>query len=305
MTLPREILPGTFWLVSRRCAQGQFLLRPDDETNEIFEYCLAEAASRYSIGLIAWLVMSNHYHGVIYDERGELPAFLAHLHRNTAKALNARWGRRENLWSSEETSLVQLVSLEDIFDKVIYVLTNPIKADLVDTAAHWPGSSSFGHLDAKPKPRARPRFYFAEAGTMPPAATLHVHTPHCVDAEIWNARVREAVARVEEDHRARRRKTGKRLIGRRAVLSASPFETVPSPREPGALRPTVACKDTSLRAKLLEHVRAFRAWYRRARREFFGGDLNAEFPPGTYKMRRMGVRCAPFPNGDLMLAGPA
>jgi len=30
MTLPREIIPGRFYLITRRCTQRQFLLRPDD-----------------------------------------------------------------------------------------------------------------------------------------------------------------------------------------------------------------------------------------------------------------------------------
>jgi len=34
------------YMITRRCTQRQFLMRPDDETNNAFIYCLAEAASR-------------------------------------------------------------------------------------------------------------------------------------------------------------------------------------------------------------------------------------------------------------------
>ena len=44
MTLPREVIPERFYMVTRRCTQRLFLLRPDSETNNVFLYCLAEAA---------------------------------------------------------------------------------------------------------------------------------------------------------------------------------------------------------------------------------------------------------------------
>jgi len=46
MSRPRQVLPGQFYLVTRRCTQRQFLLRPDAATNNAFTYCLIEAAQR-------------------------------------------------------------------------------------------------------------------------------------------------------------------------------------------------------------------------------------------------------------------
>jgi hypothetical protein len=56
MSLPRQVLQGTFYLLTRRCTQRQFLLRPDEETNNAFVYCLAEAAQRFDID---WSSSSN------------------------------------------------------------------------------------------------------------------------------------------------------------------------------------------------------------------------------------------------------
>jgi hypothetical protein len=36
--LPGRVLPGQFYLVTRRCTQRTFLLRPDAETNNAFTY---------------------------------------------------------------------------------------------------------------------------------------------------------------------------------------------------------------------------------------------------------------------------
>jgi putative transposase len=151
MTAPRRIVPGDTYLITRRCTRREYLLRPDNTTNEIFGYCLAEAAHRFGIGLLAWKAMSNHYHAVVHDPKGRLPAFLEQFHKMLAKALNARWGRWENLWSTEETCVTRLVMAQDVFDKVLYVLCNPI-------AGARPSSTSMasrGRIDGRASSSAR------------------------------------------------------------------------------------------------------------------------------------------------------
>jgi REP element-mobilizing transposase RayT len=143
VTAPRRIVPGDIHHVTRRCSRREFLLVPDDVTKKIVEYCLAEAAGRFKVGLIAWCVMSNHYHAVLHDPKGNLPAFLEHFHKMVAKAMNARWDRWENFWSTEETCVTRLVSDQDVFDAVVYVLANPLAADLVAAGtgrslSRWP-----------------------------------------------------------------------------------------------------------------------------------------------------------------------
>ena len=49
MTAPRQVLPGATYLVTRRCVQRQFLLRPSRQTNQTFLYVLALAAARYRV----------------------------------------------------------------------------------------------------------------------------------------------------------------------------------------------------------------------------------------------------------------
>jgi REP element-mobilizing transposase RayT len=59
--LPRQVLPGQFYMITRRCAQRQLLLRPDRETNNAFTYCLIEAALRCQVEVLLTCAMSNHY----------------------------------------------------------------------------------------------------------------------------------------------------------------------------------------------------------------------------------------------------
>lgn len=117
MTMPRQVLPGTFYMLTRRCTQRQFLLRPDDETNNAFAYCLAEAAQRFEIELIVAQQMSNHHHTTFFDRHGRVIEFVAHFHKMLAKCQNALRGRWENLWSTEPPCLVELVEPADVIAK--------------------------------------------------------------------------------------------------------------------------------------------------------------------------------------------
>jgi REP element-mobilizing transposase RayT len=105
--LPRQVLPRQFYLITRRCTQRQFLLRPDSATNNAFLYCLIDAASRCDIDVLLPCAMSNHYHVVIYDRAGRYPEFIEHFHKLLARSQNALRGRWENFWSSEQTCVVE------------------------------------------------------------------------------------------------------------------------------------------------------------------------------------------------------
>jgi putative transposase len=150
MAHPRRVVPGETYLITRRCYQRTFRLRPCAETNRIFLYCLAFAAQRTGVVLHAVCVMSNHHHLVVTDVRGVLPEFLRELHRLTAKAINASQGQWENLWAAEPCNAVRLVTDGDVEDKIAYVVANPVAAGLVAQPEQWPGVSlcaDFARLD--------------------------------------------------------------------------------------------------------------------------------------------------------------
>ena len=76
VTQPRQVVPGRCYLITRRVAERRFLLRPDATTKQVVLYCIARAAQRYGVELHALQVLSNHYHLVATDTRGELPDFI-------------------------------------------------------------------------------------------------------------------------------------------------------------------------------------------------------------------------------------
>src|SRR5262249_28550468 len=142
MTVARQVEAGRTHLMTRRCTQRQMLLRPDREVEQIYLYCLAEAAERYDITLNGFIAMSNHQHVILRDNHGNFPEFLAHVNKMIAKAMNTHLGRWENFWSAEQANAVYLVEAADRFAKLVYILANPVAAHLVDRVTDWPGASS-------------------------------------------------------------------------------------------------------------------------------------------------------------------
>jgi putative transposase len=287
MTLPRDVVPGRFYMITRRCTQRQFLLRPDKETNNAFIYCLAEAAQRCRIEVILPCAMANHHHTVIFDRHGTVPAFTEHFHKMLAKSQNALRGRWENFWSSEQVSVVELVGPDDVMGELVYTATNPVKDRLVEKVHHWPGVNGLSALLGQRSLHAtRPKHFFRSQGSMPETATLNlVIPPELGDLQQILEQLRQRVVAVEEAVAAARMETGAGVLGRRASLQQS-WRDSPTSREPRRnLRPRIAARSRSERIEVILRNREFVAAYRDARTRWIDGDPIA-FPIGTYWLRR-------------------
>jgi putative transposase len=234
---PRPVLPRQFYLITRRCTQRQLLLRHDRETNNAFTYCLIVAALRYGIDVLLPCAMSNHHHTVIYDRDGRYPEFVEHFHKLLARSQNALRGRWENFWSSEQVCVVRLLDRDAVMDKLVYTATNPVQDHLVDRVHQWPGVNGLAALLAGRSLRARrPWHFFRPDGPMPEDVEMRLTLPPALgpEAEVL-AELRERVQAVEAEYGAERRRTGRRVLGRRAVLQQS-WRGYPSSGEPSDRR---------------------------------------------------------------------
>jgi len=296
VTLPRPVLPGTAYMVTRRCTQGQCLLRPDRATNNAFLYCLGVAAQRNPVDLINFVQMSNHLHDDLYDRLGNAPAFYEDFHKLLAKCMNVLRGRWENFFSSAQVCVVRLETRDALIDKIVYVATNPVKDHLVERVDDWPGASGYrALLSGEPLHATRPKHFFAKDGTMPAEVTLHLTIPPELGdrAEIL-AEVQRRVAAVEEEAARERARTGKRVVGRYAVLRKSWRDSPKGPERRRGLRPTIAARSLWARLEAIQRKRDFVEAYRWARQAMLAGKP-IPFPPGTYWLRRfVGVDVAPF-----------
>ena len=295
MTAPREILPGQFYLITRRCTQRQFLLTPCPRTNEIVRYALASAAKDTGIQLHAVCFMSNHWHGVVSDPEARLPKFLEQLHRLIARAQNAWLGRRENFWSSERTSVVRLLTDADVLEKMAYTIANPTSAMLVQFPSEWPGvllrwSNATRDVEM-------PDVFFDKSGDLPKSISLDLVRPaifdHLTDEQLAQTLDDELEVLVKRAHSVAV-EAGLRFVGAKAVLEQS-FDSKPRTEEPlGRLNPRLAAKSSAVRVLAIQKMRHFVRAYRAAWVRWRDGIREVLFPAGTYALRlNSGVPCAP------------
>ena len=288
----RQIIPGTTYLITRRCTQRQFLLVPRRQTVEIIRYCLAYAMSRTGVLVHAVIFMSNHYHLIVTDPLGNLPAFVQTLNKLIAKAVNASLGRWENLWASEQASYVRLLDDAAILDKIAYVLCNPVEAALVKRGHQWPGvrHGRFGSFAV-----ARPAGFFRADGTMPASIELVITPPAFGGLAPHEAqeRIDQAVLEREAAERAKVLQSGRRFLGVRGVKNQNPFDSPRTDEPRRQLSPRVATRNRWLREEVLGRCREFARAYREALSAWRAEIRSVVFPFGTYLMRvQHQVRCA-------------
>ena len=296
MSLPRAIIPGRRYLITRRCSERRFLMRPDRETNNAFVYCMALAARKSHVSIVCVGTTSNHYHAVVVDQHGRLPEFLEHFHKLFAKHQNCLRGRWEAFWASEPTSIVELPNAEDVLAKMAYAIANPCSSHLVEHVHLWPGVESFSAIDQNlPLVASKPaRFFDPDNDDLPDVIQLHFRRApgferlrHDKYAEL----VRGQVAQAEAKAAAERLDKGIKLLGRKTVL-AQRWGDRPHTHEPRReLSPRVACRNKWARIEALQRNKIFLDRYRGARADHLAG-RHALFPHGTWWLcRYAGLEC--------------
>ncbi len=138
---------------------------------------------------------------------------------------------------------------------------------LVDRVHHWPGVNGLAALlAARPLRATRPSHFFRSDGSMPDALELPLTWPaELGPAAAVRSELRERVRAVELERAAERARTGRRVLGRRAVLAQSWCEGPVTVEPRRNLRPRIATRSQWPRIDDLLRNRAFAADYARAR----------------------------------------
>jgi putative transposase len=301
MSLPRQILAGTTYLLTRRALLRTLLFRPDAAINQIVLYALAVSSQRYGMEVHAFCAMSNHLHLVVTDVLGVLPDFLAHFHRIVALSTKVLRKWEGPVWDHEHTSAVQLLTRQAMVEEIAYVLANPVAAGLVRRAHEWPGAKVDVHELGRGVLRAaRPGGYFdPENPLWPEEAALQLTLPPAIPQEDAEGFCRDVAAELEGLETAAHRDVegrGLRFLGQRQVREVSPYDRATSFEPLRARNPTVAVGGAPGEAwwAAAAAVRAFRTAYRSALKEWRGGERVAVFPTGTWWMRVFHAACVPL-----------
>ncbi|WP_242393408.1 transposase [Anaeromyxobacter oryzisoli] len=287
MTAPRQVLKGTTYLVTRRCSERRYFLRPSSKTDAIFRYVLAVAAERCQIQVHAFCVLSNHFHMVVTDPHARLPEFHRYLDGLVARAINCALGRWESFWGPDSYSAVRLETADAIIEKMVYVLANPVAAGLVRRGREWPGLWSDPNLiGGEPIVAERPTKFFRKLGCMPASANLQLHRPPGFESDdAFARRLGKALRDAEDRAAAKLEVEGRSFLGAARVLAQKPHAR-PAPGEPRrGLNPRVACRAKWKRIEALQRLEEFGRAYQAALESWRTGVRDVLFPPGTWLMR--------------------
>ncbi len=287
VTLPRPVIPNTASMVTRRCTQRQYLLTPSAECNNAVLYCIIVAAQKTGVTVLDFMAMPNHLHDALFNGTGKLVEFYTEFHRNLAKCRNAQLGRWENFFDSSQTNVVSLESEDALFDKMVYIATNPVLAGLVERVEDWPGA--FGYLaliTGEPLRATRPKDFFDPDGDMPAEVSMTLRIPpELGDHDAFVAKLKRLVDSTVENERWKREQTGQKVLGRNAVMRRSWRESPTSKAPRRGLRPTIAGKDLWKRLEAIQRKQEFVERYRIARQALLAG-APIPFPYGTYWLKR-------------------
>jgi putative transposase len=148
---PRLQFPGAVYHVMSR-GNRKSPIFDDDHDRRLFLTTLESASERYEIRCAAFCLMGNHYHLVLETPRGNLADAMRQINGVFAQASNRRHERTGHLFEGRYRSLV--IDREGYLRRACrYVVLNPVRSQIVHTAAAWPWSSYRATAGMEPAPR--------------------------------------------------------------------------------------------------------------------------------------------------------
>jgi len=138
--ISRVVVPGLPHHVVQRGVRRMDVFFSDADRWEYLKQ-LAELGQRCGVSYLAWCLMTNHVHLIaIPAEEDSLARGIGEAHRRYTRYINFREGWRGYLFQGRFHSF----PLEDTYllAAVRYVLTNPVRAGIVDKPWDYPWSSA-------------------------------------------------------------------------------------------------------------------------------------------------------------------
>jgi len=272
-------------MVVRRTSQRLYRFPPwDGVVRQIFLYCLGYASRETGVEVHGWILLSNHYHVVLTDVRGEAPAFFQKLNQNMAMLIKRHFGLSEELWNTSQTSVTDVSneecpSEEEVLKRLVYTLGNATLSGLVRRWSQWEGAQSRPEDMGQRLVRVRRPECASERSRLPEQVELRVTVPPALAH--WDRG--ELVALLHEE--LRRLPEPERPLGMKRIRRQSIWDRPTAPPKKRSRGARIA-GDKERRLAMLALLRAFAEAYERAMERYRAGEA-CVFPRGTWKMVRL------------------
>jgi putative transposase len=141
---------GTYHVWSRGSNRGAIFLRPRDRVD--FLSWLGTAATRHAWSVLAYVLLTNHYHLAVHIPEGELSEGMKLLNGTFSRRQSIRLGRTAHLFENR-FGCRRIVTDADAIGAVRYVLRNPVTAGMCRRPGDWRWSSYRASVgDTSPPP---------------------------------------------------------------------------------------------------------------------------------------------------------
>ena len=133
-----EFEGALYHLMARGNARSDIFV--DDEDRQVFIDNVGRVCGRFSWRVWAWCLMSNHYHLLIETLEPTLSKGMREVNGVYTQAFNRRHGRSGHVLQGRFKA--PLVDKDNyLLELSRYVVLNPVRAGMVETAADWSWSS--------------------------------------------------------------------------------------------------------------------------------------------------------------------
>lgn len=291
---------GSLVEITDRTIHGCFRLRPCRVLNETVVGALARARELHPVDIIAVVVLSNHYHLLLWTPDAKtLADFMAYFKQKLGKEVNRLQCRRGPVWSRRYTAIPVSNEPEAQIARLDYLLAHGAKEDLVPRPEHWPGVHCARELaagvplrgvwfDRTAEGKARRRGEKVNRYTHAQAYELELSKLPCwahLDDETYRCRIAERMEklqqRIDERRRAERVTLPSDKVCIRRIGRQDPFDR-PRNSTVHRRRPLVHAFRRRVRNDLVHAYGLFLAAYGAASKAFRAGDRDARFPPGSF-----------------------
>lgn len=140
----REDHEGAWQHVMNRGIDRGDIFRSNDDRMIFFDR-LAASASRFGLQVHAYCLLSNHFHLLLFSERGHLSDGMRIMAGRFTQRINYRDGRDGPIFRGRFAS-VPVKSEAHLVRVSRYIHRNPVEAGLVHEPWNWPWSSAGAYL---------------------------------------------------------------------------------------------------------------------------------------------------------------
>jgi putative transposase len=139
---PRLLQHGIYHLTSHGSDERYLFL--DDHDRYEFLGLLARICERFELALLSYVLMGNHYHGLLRIPDARLSRALQRLHTEYSRRHNRRRGRSTHLFKAHAFTS-EIESDRQLVAACRYLARNPVRAGLVADPLDWPWGSARAH----------------------------------------------------------------------------------------------------------------------------------------------------------------